>query len=74
MMTDFKELEEPDKYTYETSRISGEEIRLEKRICVCGHVLSFLRPYPQTCNHCGRLVYPNKKIEFMNKMKRKLKI
>lgn len=60
-------------YTEEKSRITGETIILNRRVCECGHVLSFLKPYPQICNHCGRLVYPNEKLEFIDKMKKELK-
>lgn len=67
------EYQKPKKFIYDISRISGEEVKLERRVCDCGHVMSFIRPYPQTCRHCGRLVYPNDKIEFLIKMKKELK-
>ena len=69
-----KNWEQPRTFNKEISRISGEEIKLERAVCECGHVLSFIRPHAQICKHCGRLVYPNKRIEFKDKMMRKLRI
>ena len=39
--------------------------------CVCGQIVNFKRNFPSICRSCGRTVYPTKKSEFLNKMKRK---
>lgn len=39
--------------------------------CKCGHVTAFVSKSEKAiCKHCGRLIYKNKKLEFMDKMKR----
>ena len=68
-----KNWEKPRTFNKDISRISGEEVKLERSVCECGHVMSFIKPHSQTCHHCGRLVYPNKKIEFREKMLRSLR-
>lgn len=58
----------------ETRSLTGENVRLVRVKCQCGHTLTFLSHHPKTCSHCGRLHYASKKSEFKDKMMRKLKI
>lgn len=42
---------------------------LNQVYCKCGHSVSFRLPYKRLCNYCGRVVYPNKKMWFKDKLK-----
>lgn len=46
---------------------------IAKRKCECGNLMTFLRPYPAVCSICGRLVYPTKRMEFKEKLKKEIK-
>lgn len=41
--------------------------------CICGHSVTFNTNYQRTCSWCGRLVYPNKKMEFKEKLKKEMR-
>ena len=69
MIHDF---EDHEKYNT-TKSPTGETVRYRRRKCKCGHVLNFLSKKGITCSHCGRLVYPDERIEFIDKLKRKMK-
>lgn len=60
------------KYNPTVSR-TGENVNLRRVKCQCGHVLTFLSQHPVVCRVCGELVYPTKKCEFIEKMKKELK-
>jgi len=58
------------------NRVSGFGKRKYKpviRHCQCGHSVEFLQRKPKTCNHCWRLVYPDDKYEFEEKLKKEIK-
>lgn len=52
---------------------TGEMVNYVRRVCKCGHVITFLSRHPVTCTRCGRLVYPTQKFEFMEKMKKEMR-
>ena len=41
--------------------------------CRCGHSITFTTNYQRTCNYCGRLVYPTKKLEFKERLKKEMR-
>ena len=41
--------------------------------CKCGHSITFTTNYQRTCSWCGRLVYPNKKMEFKERLKKEMR-
>lgn len=42
------------------------------RYCKCGHSVQFKNPIPYViCNHCGKLIFRNKKCEYNFKIKRR---
>lgn len=45
-------------------RLFNPEVQFTKIKCKCGHILTFLSPYPATCRNCGRLVTPTTKKNF----------
>ncbi len=55
------------------SLFTGEPIILLKNKCKCGHTINFIRNHYAICSHCGRKVYPNKKIEFQEKLIKELR-
>lgn len=64
-------MEELDKIeTY--SGFTGEKVKYVRKLCVCGHSITFLSNRPTTCRVCGRTVYPTKICEFKNKLKKEL--
>ena len=63
-----------DYEIYNTAKsVTGETVRYRRRKCKCGHVLNFLSKKGIACSLCGRMVYPDARIEFKEKLKRKLK-
>lgn len=60
-------------FSDEISTFSHERIRLLKVKCKCGHTLSFISNGKVICNHCGRMVYANKKKEFNEKLMKEIK-
>lgn len=48
-------------------------LSLAKRKCKCGVVIVFYQPHPCICKNCGRKVYPTKKMEFKEKLKKEMK-
>ena len=42
------------------------------RKCKCGHSIDFFESSKVSCTWCGRLVYKNKKVEFKERLGRKL--
>ena len=65
-------MEELEEYTT-FDRHTREKVRYIKRKCICGRSLYFLENRPTICFDCGRLVYPTKKIEFKEKLKKELR-
>lgn len=45
---------------------------IAKRKCKCGNLITFEKPYPATCKRCGRLVYPTKRMEVIEKIKKEM--
>ncbi len=66
------EYEDVRKFNTQYSK-TGEKVQLIRRYCKCGHSLNFIKRRPATCTYCGRLVYPDDKFEFVEKMKKELK-
>lgn len=66
------EYEDPKLY-HTTYTKYGEKVTLIRRWCKCGHSLGFISRKPMICNHCGRLVYPDDKYEFVEKMKKEMR-
>lgn len=52
---------------------TGEGVNLVRKVCTCGHVLTFLTNRPKICNHCSRTVYPTKECEFKEKIKKEMR-
>lgn len=46
---------------------------IAKRKCKCGNLITFEHPYPTTCKKCGGLVYPTRKMEVIEKIKKEMK-
>lgn len=63
-----------DSKIYNTTykRYSGK-VTFIRRWCKCGHSINFLVRTPIICRHCGNIVYPDDKYEFVEKMKKVLK-
>lgn len=49
------------------------KVEYHKTICKCGHVLNFLSNHSARCTHCGRNVYPSKRCEFKDMLRKELK-
>lgn len=52
---------------------NGDKVVLIRRYCKCGHSLNFVKRRPATCTYCGRLVYPDDKYEFQEKLKKEIR-
>lgn len=52
---------------------TGQRVKYVRKVCKCGHSLTFLQNKPAMCRHCGRMVYPTKICEFKNKLKKEMK-
>ena len=51
-----------------------ENIRSCKKICKCGHRVFIVKKYGYgICDYCGTKVYGDKKLEFKEKLKQKMK-
>ena len=46
---------------------------IAKRKCKCGSLITFEKPFPVACFDCGRLVYPTRKMEVIEKIKKEMK-
>ena len=55
-----------DKYT-------GEKVKYVRAICECGCSVYFLQNKPEICRHCGRTVYPTRRTEFKELIKKTMK-
>ena len=60
-MSKIDELLKDDAYVYRTN---------DTRKCKCGHSIDFFFRDRVSCSWCGRLVYRDKKTEFIEKMKK----
>lgn len=59
--------------SYRELILKQEDIVNYKHKCKCGHIVVIANKKGMTiCNHCGNLVFKNKKIEFEHRMKENL--
>lgn len=63
------------KYDLSETRdgFTGEEVVYVRVVCKCSHALTFLKNRPRTCKYCGALVYPTKRSEFEDKLKKEMR-
>jgi hypothetical protein len=52
---------------------TGQRVKYIRKVCKCGHSITFLTQHSTICRNCGRTVYPTKECEFKEKMKIKLR-
>lgn len=63
------------KYKRFMSNFSDEFLNETRRECKCGHTVNFVSKIPYIiCNHCGRLIFKDKKAEYDYRIKRKFGI
>jgi len=67
-----EERENPREFNVTYSK-TGETVKYKRTWCKCGHTMNFISRHPAICHKCGRVVYPDKKLEFIENMKKKLK-
>jgi len=45
-------------------RLFNPNVDFIKIKCKCGHMMTFLKPFPATCRNCGRVVTPIRRNDF----------
>lgn len=53
--------------------MTGQKVKYVRKVCKCGHSITFLSNRPSICRHCGRTVYPTKECEFKDKLRKELR-